>query len=330
MEPGHPPRQDPPTEPSHDQVNGSPPRPVSRRGWMSDSPLDGGSGWPTSAYAIVPRQATPPQPTPPAAQPDPDPGPQDESQPVRHETTEDAEIAAPEDSPGRRRRIAVLVIGLIVLLVAVVGGVLATRGSGDDTKAPAGETRAVTGPAAPETTAGAGAGTGSTAGPTASVSATPSLAASGSPVPALSGTPDPSAVATGAVPQGTVTDVLRAGTVRLTVLAGQADETFDFDAGAKQAAGADVAAGALGLTAVGGAAFAPVLVTPTLAACSAVPAGQWSDRVLLTALVPTAKVCVRTGEQRYGWFSPRSGDAVVSGQLYTTYLDFTVWKKSGD
>ena len=59
MEPGHPPRQDPPTEPSHDQVNGSPPRPRSRRGWMSDSPLDGGSGWPTSAYAIVPRQATP-------------------------------------------------------------------------------------------------------------------------------------------------------------------------------------------------------------------------------------------------------------------------------
>jgi hypothetical protein len=34
-----------------------PPRPRTRRGWMSDSPLDGGSGWPTSAYAIIPRPA---------------------------------------------------------------------------------------------------------------------------------------------------------------------------------------------------------------------------------------------------------------------------------
>ena len=35
-------------------------------------------------------------------------------------------------------------------------------------------------------------------------------------------------------------------------------------------------------------------------------------------------------DERFGWFSPRSGDAVISGQLYTTYLDFTVWKKTGD
>jgi len=33
----------------------APPRPRNRRGWMSDAPLDGGSGWPTSAYAIIRR-----------------------------------------------------------------------------------------------------------------------------------------------------------------------------------------------------------------------------------------------------------------------------------
>ncbi|MEV4508733.1 hypothetical protein AB0K00_07210 [Dactylosporangium sp. NPDC049525] len=342
MEPGHPPRQDPPTEPGHDQVNGSPPRPGSRRGWMSDSPLDGGSGWPTSAYAIVPRQSTPqsqPQNTTAqnttaqntTAQGSGQGGahqvPQQSGQQVRHETTEHADVEPPRDPRHRRRRIAVLVIGLIVLIVAAVGGVLATRNSGDGTEEPVGENRAVTGPAA--TTAG---GTTVTTAAATGVggSVTPSLDASGSPVPGGSGTPDPSTVVTSAVPQGAVTDVLRAGTVRMTVLAGQPDETFDFDSGAKQAAGADAAAGALGLTAVGGAAFAPVLQAPTLAACSAVPAAQWTDRVLLTALLPTAKVCVRTGEQRFGWFSPRSGDAVISGQLYTTYLDFTVWKKTGD
>ncbi|GAA3242656.1 hypothetical protein ACFO1B_30595 [Dactylosporangium siamense] len=328
MEPGHPPRQDPPTEPGHDQVNGSPPRPGSRRGWMSDSPLDGGSGWPTSAYAIVPRQATPqpqqaPQ-NPPAQNPVADAA-QYTTQPIRHETFDDAD-AVPAVAPHRRRRIAALVIGLIVLLVAVVGGVLATRGSGGGADQPDGERRAVTGPAVAGTTAAATSGTTATAG----ASGGPSLDPSGSPVPGLSGTPDPSAVVTSPVPAGTVTDVLRAGTVRLAVLAGQPDEAFDFDGGVKQAAGADIAAGALGLTAVGGAAFAPVLSAPTLAACSAVPAAQWTDKVLLAALLPTAKVCLRTGEQRFGWFSPRSGDAVVSGQIYTTYLDFTVWKKAGD
>ena len=305
---------------------------------MSDSPLDGGSGWPTSAYAIVPRQATPqsqPQSNPPqntAAQ-HPAQGqsaarqvPQQSGQQVRHETTEHAEVEPPRDPRHRRRRIAALVIGLIVLVVAVVGGVLATLGAGGGTEEPTGETRAVTGPVVPANTA-AGTAAGTTG---ASGSASPGRDAGGSPVPGGSGTPDPSAVLTSAVPQGTVTDVLRAGTVRMTVLAGQPDETFDFDGGAKQAAGADVAAGALGLTALGGAAFAPVLQAPTLAACSAVPAAQWNERVLLAALLPTAKVCVRTGEQRFGWFSPRSGDAVISGQLYTTYLDFTVWKKTGD
>jgi hypothetical protein len=249
-------------------------------------------------------------------------------QPDRHVPQEGAGpdgAEAPHDRPGRRRRIVLLVIGLIVLVVAAVGGVLATLGSRDDQE-PAGERRAVTEPATPATTAGSVA----TTAPAVMGSGGPSLDASGSPVPGLSGTPDPSAVVTSPVPEGTVTDVLRAGTVRITVLAGRSDETFDFDAGAKQSAGADVAAGALGLTAVGGAAFAPAPQPPTLAGCSAVPAAQWSDRVLLGALLPTAKICVRTGEQRFGWFTPRSGDVIVSGQLYTTYLDFTVWKKAGD
>ncbi len=35
--------------------DGAAPRPRTRRGWMSDAPLDGGSGWPTSAYAIIKR-----------------------------------------------------------------------------------------------------------------------------------------------------------------------------------------------------------------------------------------------------------------------------------
>ncbi|MEV0128272.1 hypothetical protein AB0H83_07360 [Dactylosporangium sp. NPDC050688] len=323
MEPGHPPRQDPPTEPSHDQVNGSPPRPRSRRGWMSDSPLDGGSGWPTSAYAIVPRQATPqtqqvpaqPSANTTAQQPAVDPAPHVPPQPPH--------TAAPEaaEAPHRRRRLAALVIGLIVVIVAVVGGVLATRDAGGTGESPGGN-RAVTGPVVPT-----GAASVTTA---AGVAGGPSADASGSPVPGTSGTPDPSSVASSPASQAPVTDVLRAGTVRLAVLAGQSDETFDFDSGIKQAAGADVAAGTLGLTAVGGAAFAPILQEPTPAGCGAIPAAQWSDRILLSALLPTAKVCVRTGEQRFGWFSPRSGEAVVGGQLYATYLDFTVWKKTGD
>ncbi|MFF5227537.1 hypothetical protein [Dactylosporangium sp. NPDC000521] len=280
---------------------------------MSDSPLDGGSGWPTSAYAIVPRQATPPKEERRAPQEEPQEAPQPEV------------AEPPQEAPGRRWRIAALVIGLIVLLAAAVGGVLATRESSGDTQTPTGENRAATAPMTEATTPA-----GATAGATVGATASPSLDAGGSPAASTGGTPDPSAVVTSPVPEGTVTDVLRAGTVRMTVLAGQPDETFDFDNGAKQASGADVAAGALGLTAVGGAAFAPVLAAPTLAVCSAVPAAQWSDRVLLSALLPVTKVCVRTGDQRFGWFTPRSGEAIVSGQLYTTYLDFTVWKKAGD
>lgn len=270
---------------------------------MSDSPLDGGSGWPTSAYAIVPRQ-----PAPPTQETRPE-------DPVAAEPAPEPQATTP---PSRRGRVAILLIGLLVLIVAAVGGVLATRdtSSGVNDAGPAGQPATGGAPAldtptvdAQSTTTNAQASTGT------------------------SGTPDPSASATNAAtPQSLPTDVLRAGTVRLTVLAGQPDEMFDFDSGTKQASGADVAAGAIGLTAQGGAAFAPWSApeAPTLAGCSAIPAAQWSDRVLLGALLPGAKVCVRTGEQRIGWFTPRSGDAAVGGQLYSTYLDFTVWRKTGD
>ena len=48
----------PPVSSRSDAGEPAPPRPRTRRGWMSDSPLDGGSGWPTSAYAIIPRPAS--------------------------------------------------------------------------------------------------------------------------------------------------------------------------------------------------------------------------------------------------------------------------------
>ena len=327
MEPGHPPRQDPPTEHSQDQVNGSPPRPKSRRGWMSDSPLDGGSGWPTSAYAIVPRQpagpsasgasgaaGVPPQP--------PDAPPAEEPQPV--------------PPASRRSRIAVLVIGLIVLVIAAVGGVLATRNDSDSAKAGIDAT-ATTTPAPDATTgepvvavgdpsSGASGRTGAGAGAGAPVSG---AAASGS-APASSALASGSAGATvPAAPPSTA--ILRTGTAQLAVLAGQSDDAYDFDSGLKQAAGADATAGALGLSAANGAKFAVLLGgdTPSLAACSAVPESRWTGQVLLAGLVPGSKVCMRTSEQRYAWFMTRAGQA-INGALYSANLDYVVYKKSGE
>jgi hypothetical protein len=292
---------------------------------MSDSPLDGGSGWPTSAYAIVPRQpAAPRQETAPGPDTVPDKRPPaDESEPL------------PE--PLKKGRIIALIVGLIVLVIAAVGGVLATRGTSatdgvDSTSVTAPATDAPAGLQAdpsPSVTVSAGADASSGAGATSSAGA--SAGASGSPVPGLSGTPDP-AVLISPLPEGTVTEILHSGTVRLAVLLGQPDDVFDFDAGLRQSAGADIAAGAIGLSAGNGAQFAVLTTadTPSLAACSAVPAAQWTGQVLLAALVPGAKVCVRTSDQRFAWFTPRGGDALVSGALYTTYLDFIVYKKSGD
>ncbi|GAA3268122.1 hypothetical protein GCM10020218_006960 [Dactylosporangium vinaceum] len=326
MEPGHPPRQDPPTENGQDQVNGSPPRPKSRRGWMSDSPLDGGSGWPTSAYAIVPRQPAPAKEEPPAP-PEPPAEP-----PVAEERQ-----APPPAQRSRSGRIGLLVIGLIVLIVAAVGGVLATRTKTADDRTDAaiasepaalvpngGDTPTAEATANPSGGASGQAGGVGAGGGTAS---TPnSTAPSGSTAAA-----DPSSSGANVPAAPPSTAILRAGTAQFVILAGQPDDAYDFDNGIKQVAGADATAGAIGITAANGAKFAVLLTndTPSLAACTAVPEARWVSQVVVGSLVPGAKVCVRTSENRYAWFITRAGE-LVTGALYTTNLDFIVYKKTGD
>jgi hypothetical protein len=229
---------------------------------MSDSPLDGGSGWPTSAYMIVPRQ--------PAA-------------PAQESTAEEPEEAPQELAtivePSKKGRIAALVVGIIVLIIAAVGGVLATR----DTSSPgkSGQPETITSPTVDATTAGP------SADPSvdASGSAVPYLggSAAGSTTPDPSGSPDPGAVVLSPLPENTV--ILHAGTVWIALLVGRPDDMFDLDAGVKQTAGADISAGALGLTATNGAYFAPwtAVEFPSLAGCSAVPAAQWTTQILLAA-----------------------------------------------
>ncbi|MGI5237491.1 hypothetical protein [Dactylosporangium sp. CA-139066] len=289
---------------------------------MSDSPLDGGSGWPTSAYAIVPRQPAGPQDAP-AGSPQPPPPP---AQPP----DEDLQAVPPAS---RKGRVAVLVVGLIVLVIAAVGGVLATRTNAgstkDDTDAKAATTTApepTTGEPAvavgdPSAGGSGGAGAGASAPAGAAVaggSASASALASGS----------AEATAPAAPPS---TTILRTGTAQLAVLAGKPDDAYDFDSGMKQTAGADATASALGISAANGAKFAVLLGgdTPSLAACSAIPAEQWTGQVLLAGLVPGSKVCVRTSEQRYAWFMTRAGE-VVNGALYTANLDYIVYKKPGE
>nr|BFE66422.1 hypothetical protein GCM10020063_109480 [Dactylosporangium thailandense] len=293
-------------ENGQDQVNGSPPppKPKSRRGWMSDSPLDGGSGWPTSAYSIVPRQPAPPKAEETAGEPAPEP------------------VPVPEPEPSRKGRIGVLIIGLIVLVIAAVGGVLATRDTKPETKDQS-DTIAAPGP------------TTEAALPIIvdSGSARPSGAATS----AQTSTGPSQTVSAGASAETTVpaappsTAILRAGTAQFVVLAGQPDDAYDFDSGVKQAAGADATAGAIGISAANGAKFALLLTadTPSLAACSTLPEDRWVSQVVIGSLVPGARVCVRTSESRYAWFMTRAGE-LVTGALYTSNLDFVVYKKSGD
>ncbi|WP_433078361.1 hypothetical protein ACQP1P_37145 [Dactylosporangium sp. CA-052675] len=302
-------------ENGQDQVNGSPPppKPKSRRGWMSDSPLDGGSGWPTSAYAIVPRQPGPPKAEETAAEPASKPAPAPEPAPPPEA----------EPQPSRKGRIGVLIIGLVVLVIAAVGGVLATRETKPDNKNQT-ETVAAPGPTT-EPALPVVVDSGSSRPSTATTASAQTSAG-----PSLAGSAGASAETTvPAAPPSTA--ILRAGTAQFVVLAGQPDDAYDFDSGIKQAAGADATAGAIGITAANGAKFALLLSadTPSLAACSALPEDRWVSQVVIGSLVPGARVCMRTSEGRYAWFMTRAG-ALVTGALYTSNLDFVVYKKSGD
>ncbi|WP_432975784.1 hypothetical protein [Dactylosporangium sp. CA-233914] len=285
---------------------------------MSDSPLDGGSGWPTSAYAIVPRQPAPQEEAPAPAEPEP--------APVRGEP----EAGEPEriEQPSRKGRIAALAVGLIVLVIAAVGGVLATRD--DSPKSPTEAAAATTAaPALPvagdSASASAGASEPAGAGTSGSASADPS----GQPSGAVSADPSSGASTVPAAPPST--GILRAGTAQFVVLAGQPDDAYDLDSGLKQSAGADITAGAIGLTAANGARFAVLLTadTPSLAACTGVPDAAWAGQVVLASLLPGSKVCVRTSDGRYAWFMTRIGEP-VAGALWTSNLDFIVYKKAGD
>ncbi|GAA0741854.1 hypothetical protein Drose_28120 [Dactylosporangium roseum] len=282
---------------------------------MSDSPLDGGSGWPTSAYAVVPRQPTAPEP-------ETVPGPVAEDTKPAEEPARGAPSAGRPGRPARKGRVVALVVGLIVLVIAAAGGVLATRGS--STTRDGGTTNPSHAPAVVTTP---------TANGVSGVSVGPDRSGGSTGVPSLdpSGSAGPGGVVVGPIPEGG-TDVLRVGTVRLTVLLGQPDEAFDFDTGTKSATGGDVTAAAVGLSAGAGAQLAVWTAPeiPSFAGCAALPAEQWVNQVVLAVLVPGSRVCVYTNEARYAWFTPRGADLVVAGQIYSTYLDFTVFKKPGD
>jgi hypothetical protein len=104
---------------------------------MSDSPLDGGSGWSTSAYAIVPARSAPVPAALPAERP----------------------VASPPDPPARSGRRGVLVTAVAVLLV--VGAIVTVallRPAG-------GVQRAAGAPAASVTTGGGDGATRHVGGP---------------------------------------------------------------------------------------------------------------------------------------------------------------------
>jgi hypothetical protein len=166
-----------------------------------------------------------------------------------------------------------------------------------------------------------------------STGASTSLDASGSPAAGGSGGPSAGPGTGGSsAPAAPPTTILRSGTASLVALAGQPADAYDFDSGAKQPAGADATAGVIGLVAANGARFAVLVTaaTPSLAVCSTVPDSQWTGQVMVASLVPGSKVCVHTSERRFAWFMTRAGDAAAGGALFTSNLDFVVYKKAGD
>jgi hypothetical protein len=244
------------------------------------------------------------------------------------------------------RRVLAVIGALIFVLVVIIAVVFAVRSAGRSASASDTATTSATA----DGTAGGTADGGSTAagqvtrvGASANPSSGPNAGAPAGPSAGTapsSPTGSTAAIVPGAtVPGATTTGVLRSGTVRLAVVAGQPSEAFDLDSGTKGDPATfaatqrpDITAVALGLTTANGAAFAPWTRAekPSATGCATLLDTQWTNNVPLATLLPGANVCVLTSQGRTALFTVRTGFAVTEGQLYTTFLDFTVWKKPTD
>jgi hypothetical protein len=316
---------------------------------MSDAALDGGSGWPTAAYALVKRpDGTAEQPQPPERMAE---LPQRSDSPARepHRAAEQPHRApqrtasmaekraqqpeipaqqnrrakqpdpAEKDHHTNRRRVLSIAGGLVLILAVVIGVIIVTRA------------------------ASTGAGTSAAASPRVETTPTdaPTTTAS-APTTADAPTSAPTTPATTAAPESsaqplTTTEtggVVRSGTVRLASITGRPAEAFDLDSGTKADANGfgagqqpDVVAGATGLAAGGNAQFAlwAGAGEPTSAGCAALPAAQWSPVTVVMPLALGPALCVRTSEGRLAGVIPRIARVGLQGELYTTLVDFTVW-----
>jgi hypothetical protein len=263
---------------------------------MLDTPLDGGSGWSTGSYAIVPRPASVP-----ASAPDQATAPvSGTNRSVRLETPAPPPPEAPEDEGRTTRRLAIA--GLVLLILALAAGLYAIW--------PAAQTE----PTAGEQQLGA-------PGATAQLGTPEATATTAAPTPT-----GPSVIVTPSLAAG----LHRSGTVRMGVVAGRDEPGFDLDAGsaiANSAPDADVVAGAVGLKAANSAKFAAWAQPgePTVEGCAALPEDRWTTSIVLAALLPNISTCVRTSAGRSGAFVVRQPQALVDGFVYSVYLDYTVW-----
>jgi hypothetical protein len=311
------------------------PKPRTRRGWMSDSPLDGGSGWPTSAYAIIRRpegylsaNGSSPASTKKVAEPAVDEPPKIElpRQTSRRlgrgenhgdrETAEKATLAEPTDGAVARTPRGLAIAGALVVLVALALVVFfAVRANGTDTQPPV--SGAPTRTANVDTVVEPESSSAVSFAPEATTTATTSATTS---------------VTTTSV----AGDVLRAGSVRLSIGPDRADESFDFDSGIKGAFAADqqpdLHALTQGLWAAHGAHVAVWTQpgSPTAAGCRALPSADWTSVITIEPGLTGPTVCVQTSEGRVASFVARPVDIGPDGGVQTFYLDFTVWKKAGD
>jgi hypothetical protein len=322
------------------------PKPRTRRGWMSDSPLDGGSGWPTSAYAIIRRPegylsangsspattkpaSTKPATTKPATTQNGAEPPVDEHPKIGlprqasrhlgragnrggHETTEGATRAEPTDGAVARTPRGLAIAGALVVLVALALVVFfAVRANRTDTQQPVSS--------APTRTANL------------DTVAEPESSSAVSFAPEATTTAMTTTTAT-----SVAGDVLRAGSVRLSIGPDRADESFDFDSGIKGASAGeqqpDLHALTQGLWAAHGAHVALWTQpgSPTAAGCRALPSADWTSVITVEPGLNGPTVCVQTSEGRVASFVARPIDIGPDGGVQTVYLDFTVWKKAGD